>query len=624
MFHRWRNIWVVALFTLGSLTLRADLTNTGSTGGNQGSGSGTGTVVVTSNVLNPNGTRTVAFTWALSKTYGNNEVGVAVRYFNTSDVMTSTTNVGVVNGLEADEDGGTYEFTTPTLEDGYATIRVYRTSSINDGVVTYSTPAIEYFYPTAPLSYKVTLTLPPNTGRMPQRYAAIQDGEQIAQKTQLAGDPATEWVITTSDPSNVIVQLVRAQVHMLKVPDSEPPEYVMVETGNEFVSTVGSYTPTQSTSGTKATAPTPPPDAVSPVEIKAPPTPPTPPSPTAAPTAPTPAPAPAAPVYKDLPWTTPSGTTEAKTQDIQELGNAIVDSQNKQTETASNNAAAIVTAVNAASTGIVAALGNVVTAQNTQTSSSAAESTSILQELGNIRAVLEAQVSGGGGGGGTGAGGPAWVDSDTLAKQEAAKAQASGASAKAEAEGSLAGFAVAPPGEFGEGSEPSFEVDMPDLFGGMTIDFNPFRSDRMGPLAAWLRMAMGWVTLVTLAGWLATQLKADVQAMYTAPQAKGNTIAAGTGGQATAAAAAGLITAAVITATVALMSWAYGDISFASLTTVLGTNPVSTLASGVVWCIDQVLPIATVLSALLARVAYPLYAMYVYAGVATVIRWVVP
>lgn len=474
-----------------------------------------------------------------------------------------------------------------------------------------------------PVPYSVTVNIPANTSTGPIRYAVMQGGEQIAQHSTLPGDAAYEMTVETATNSPVTVQVVKATMHYIPIPDTSPQEYSLVESGNEVVYTLPkTYTPTAGP-GTVVEMPPVTSAPISPVEIKPAPVAPEAPSPTTVPTPTGPSAGPATPVYKDLPWTTPSGTTGASTQDVQELGNALVDAVNKQMESDHENASSVVTAVNAASSNIVTALGAVIAATDTNTTSANASGTAILEELGNIRKVLEASAPGGGGGG-AGAGGPGYSDAWGEANQAAAKAVTDGSGYKAAAEAAVGGLTVPTiTGEYA-GTEPDLTYEMPSLFGGMTVDMNPFRSDRFGPIAAWMRTAASWLAIVLFAVWLTPQLKADIIALYTAPQAKGNTIAAGTGAQATAAAAALAITTIVITASVALMSWFYGDMDLGMMAAAMSSNPAQTLASSAVWVIDQVIPIATVLICLLAKVSYPLYAMYVYAGAATLIRWVVP
>jgi len=74
----------------------------------------------------------------------------------------------------------------------------------------------------------------------------------------------------------------------------------------------------------------------------------------------------------------------------------------------------------------------------------------------------------------------------------------------------------------------------------------------------------------------------------------------------------------------ALMSWAFGDITIPSLITNLSTNPLAGAPSHMVWFLDQFLPIATIISAFIARVTFPMYGQAVYGIFITAIRFVVP
>lgn len=201
--------------------------------------------------------------------------------------------------------------------------------------------------------------------------------------------------------------------------------------------------------------------------------------------------------------------------------------------------------------------------------------------------------------------------------------QSTATAASAEATGILPSAPTGLGYEVG-GSEPDLTIEMPAMFGGLTFDMNPFQSGRFGPLASWLRAAIHWLTLVTLGVWISAQVGEWAKAINQAQQAKGNAVALGSGGQVTALIAAGIITAAVISAMVALISWGFGGVNYSAIIGLLGTNPMTTLAAGSLWMVDQVIPIATVLLALVARVAFSMYATTIYAGIAAFVRFIVP
>lgn len=174
------------------------------------------------------------------------------------------------------------------------------------------------------------------------------------------------------------------------------------------------------------------------------------------------------------------------------------------------------------------------------------------------------------------------------------------------------------------GGAPTLAVTMPSQFGGGTFDFNPFSSDRFAAVCSWFRAATAWLTIALLAGWVWTQMGEWVRGFSTVPQAKGNPIVGGTGAQATALTAAALMTTAIVAALTALVGWSFGDINVPSLIGSITTNPMATIPAGALWMLDQVFPVATMLTALVARIAFNVYASALFAGCAAVVRFIVP
>lgn len=197
-----------------------------------------------------------------------------------------------------------------------------------------------------------------------------------------------------------------------------------------------------------------------------------------------------------------------------------------------------------------------------------------------------------------------------------------GAAAKATTEAIFAAVPTSPGYSLGSGSAPTLSITNP--FGGGTYNFNPFTGDRMGTIASWFRQAMAWLTIITLAAWVWMQMKDWVQGFSTVPQAKGNTVAAGTGGQATALAAAGLMTVAIVAGLTALVGWTFGEITIPALLASVTTNPMSSMPTGVYWMVDQLFPVATMITALGARATFNMYGSTLFAGCAAVVRFIVP
>jgi len=218
------------------------------------------------------------------------------------------------------------------------------------------------------------------------------------------------------------------------------------------------------------------------------------------------------------------------------------------------------------------------------------------------------------------------VESLEKASPTQAAQDAAGVAAKASTESAF-GSVVAPTGKgysLSPSGAPSLSVSMPAKFGGATFDLNPFQSDRFQAVCAWFRAACEWLAIALLAGFVFKEWAQWVRGLAGAQQAKGNTIAAGTGAQATALVAAGLMTAAVIAGITAILAWSFDSINFAALVASATVNPVATMPTGALWMLDQVLPISVLITCLVARSTFNLYASAVFAGTAALVRFIVP
>lgn len=195
-------------------------------------------------------------------------------------------------------------------------------------------------------------------------------------------------------------------------------------------------------------------------------------------------------------------------------------------------------------------------------------------------------------------------------------------SAKTAAEG-LFPTVPSPPSGPGSGSAPKMGFSL----AGKSVSINPFTPERFAAIAAWFKAAMAWLTLVLLGAWVWKALGEWVRGFSTIQQAKGNTVVAGTGGQATSLIAAGIITVIIVTGTTALLGWSYGELSFPAIAGAVATNPYSEMAStlpGAWWLLDQLFPVGVMVTALIARVTFNLYAATVFSGAMAAVRFVVP
>jgi len=163
-----------------------------------------------------------------------------------------------------------------------------------------------------------------------------------------------------------------------------------------------------------------------------------------------------------------------------------------------------------------------------------------------------------------------------------------------------------------------------DPFSGQEYDLNPLQNEGIATAVSWFRQAVAWLALMTFASWVWGQVAEWTRGMSTLPQAKGNPVVAGTGAQATALLAAGLMTTAVITAMVGILAWSFDDINIPSLVSLSTTNPMATIPAGAYWMLDQFFPIATLVTCVIARMTFNMYASTIFATTAAIVRFIVP
>jgi hypothetical protein len=243
---------------------------------------------------------------------------------------------------------------------------------------------------------------------------------------------------------------------------------------------------------------------------------------------------------------------------------------------------------------------------------------------------LNASLAGPGSGGGTTGnvsitGNVAVVADQTLAQEaaipSAADQSGAGSTAKSAQEGlitQMTGNATAPNVD----SSSWMTLHFPASLGGAVIDFDPFTPERLGSQASWFRAAWAWLVLMLFGAWANNHVKDTITHATVAPQAKGNTVVAGTGAQATALAAAGIITASIAVFIVALLGVA--DLKVAQVASTVSTSPLIGLSTKAAYLLDGLFPVQICISTMIGRVTFPLVALKLYVGVCAVIRFVVP
>lgn len=505
--------------------------------------------------------------------------------------------------------------------------------------------------------YTVKFRLPANNTSQTIVYFFVQDGEQVGSTVQAPGAAIREYTLgglTSSNPVTVQQWTGGLANYML----DQSGNGAWVRSGSTVVSDRASQTPVEGANqpavkdvsnapgtGGIESGPnkTPTVGAV------------TAPTPTTAPVAPVATPAMAGPAAPVKP--TPSGDGGASKADVEGVGNRIVDQLHANAVKSVEGVNSLVTATDnvakAVNEGAVSAIGatDKVTAAVVATGNSTVQALNLSNEaLDRVNANLEAMRRADAEGvvsvvTAVGTLGTkldaanqqmtklgAEVDRAALERTAAATAAAS-AVADSSASGSSAALAHkqaygdAPPSSVSvavSGSAPSFQIALPASMGGATYDFNPFTESRLGPVVSWFRTAVEWLVLVTLAVWVWQRIGEWSRGLSTLTPSKSNAVSAVPGtGIVGAAAVAAAVTAITVPFVTALVSWTFGDISLSFLTSISFSNPVANMPGNALWMLDQMFPVATIVTVAIARLSFAMYAAPLYAGVVAVTRWVV-
>ncbi|MCH6257410.1 hypothetical protein MLD52_12695 [Puniceicoccaceae bacterium K14] len=176
-------------------------------------------------------------------------------------------------------------------------------------------------------------------------------------------------------------------------------------------------------------------------------------------------------------------------------------------------------------------------------------------------------------------------------------------------------------GSFNGGNAPVWNLSIR----GITWNLNPFQFSEMQSLASWVRAGFAFFFILSFGLWAHKDSSEYIQRLPQIQQARGNTFG-GTGGQATALIAAGLITTAISVAIIALTTWITFDFGLGDILSIMGANPFNgtgSVANGV-WLLDQFIPLGGFVASIVGRLAWKLTADTAYVIVASAIRFIVP
>lgn len=201
---------------------------------------------------------------------------------------------------------------------------------------------------------------------------------------------------------------------------------------------------------------------------------------------------------------------------------------------------------------------------------------------------------------------------------------AAGAAKKVETEAAFVGVPVVPAEPSVSSSAPDLSITLPSALGGQTFNLDPFSAGRFATVATWFRQAVKWLLGVLFFTHVVTVCAPYIRGISQAQQAKGNPVIGGTGAQATALVAAGLMTAAIITCIAALLAVAFADVGFGTLASVVSANPYAGLPGTAAYILDQLFPLGAIVLFFVGRPLVDLAFMKIFAAASTVVRFIVP
>jgi hypothetical protein len=175
-------------------------------------------------------------------------------------------------------------------------------------------------------------------------------------------------------------------------------------------------------------------------------------------------------------------------------------------------------------------------------------------------------------------------------------------------------------------------IDMPSsssiwtttMYGVGTINLDPANNPLIATAATWIKSAVQWIALSLYAWWIYGQMNRRAETMMLVPQAKGNAVVGGTGGQATAALSAVAITVAIFLAVPTLWAvagtpgmthyWDGANSVFSSSSSVVG---------GALYLLGFFVPVAFILNLVGHMFVFKKGALAICFGVHALIKYIV-
>lgn len=586
----------------------------------------------TATFISPN---IVRVTWPTS--YGT-AAYVAIRF--EEDFPNGPTQATPVYGSATT--GGTYDYTLPSGK------KVYVSYFCNPHWNSYS--AIGPIG-AAPPTYGVTFPIPANTTTRAITYMVLRGGVSIASYTQPSGGAAASLYVgglSSPTPQPILVQVTGGFVSNIGgligiVPEGNssgnpPTQYVPVNNG------VAPSAETSPGSGATATAPstTAPVSTVPGANTTTPTTVPTAPTPTAPPSAPTTTTPVSAPSHPTPP--TPTGTDPTKKEDTMAAANQVTTAITNASTQATTNANAIIAATDKVAAAVSSNSIKTIEAVDKTTSAVWDSGKKVIETLNKTNSALDdlntklsanttslTGVKTAVDAVGTKLdttntrlseiktaiqNGPDRTADTTAANSAYATAQAQGASARTSAEGSVSAYATPTVAPVAPGSQ-SFQIVVPGI---TTFDLDPASDPTVSALISWMRGLMAWGISLSFIWWAWGEFRQLMLTAVMLPQAKGNPVVGGTGGQITA-----LVAAAAIS--VILLALPASFFALSSFGSGIAQNPFAsptTPVSKALYLFYLFFPVDVIVAAITAAFVVRKGGVVILTGVAAAVRFIIP
>jgi len=532
------------------------------------------------------------------------------------------------------ENSANFEVTNAVLSSSYTHMRLYvNNTGLSSG---YSSPWVPITSVPEP-DYTITFRIPQNPTAYPVVYKFYQGDTLITSYTQSPGAAATTIDLNglTSDEDVFMVEYTGS------LSRSEGGGVVFTPDTNWQVVNTGQPVTEGSTPIDGAPKPIGPPLVTAAPAVPSPVTPTPAPTPTTPLPAPTPAAAPTVPSAQPNPYT-PTGTGGATKADLEDAINKLVADANATRTADTNNAAAVVTALNTLSANAATNANKVVEAVDTNTAKNVDALAKVVTASNNVSTsigianqhlfnILNTERS-------TQALTAGQYELMTAEEKRRTDDQVARASAVATAgpEGTTAAAALETAmaaadvnnrvqniggTATGDGTFLLWETPIG------TFDFDPMHDAQMTTFVTWLKAAIAWMIVILFEWFVWSEFRDVLRGAFNAVPAKGNPVAGGTGAQVTSLIVATAITAVLIS--LPTVYWAAIDSGIASWVVNLADDPINTANAesgplkGGAYLVATLFPVYTCVSATTTAFFVRRFGIYLWTGILTIVRYFV-